>query len=407
MHRPHLGQQVRLLQHRGAGGVARPRRCRRARRRRRRRPRRSRPARAGRRGCARSGRSCLRTRGRAGRPARSRCARRPRASGPNAEWWNVRVRVQCSAADSVIAALLSQGDDLQPRCGALERPAGGRPRGRAPRARGQRGTERVAARRRARRAAPDRRGGPGPDRRASACTRHQREALFAAWAGPDDRHHRHRLGQVAVLQPAHARRALPRRQGARAVPVPDQGAGPGSGAGAVGVRPGQAGATGDLRRRHAARGPRADPAARQRRAHEPRHAPRRHPAPPRRLGGPVRQPRGRGHRRGAHLPRGVRLACRERHPSPAPHRRRLRHGSALPAGLGDDRQPGGAGGGPHRAGGNRARAARRLAHPASADRRVEPAAGRRRARHPRVGARRGGERGRATSCATRRARSAS
>ena len=50
------------------------------------------------------------------------------------------------------------------------------------------------------------------DRRSSTPTR--REALEAAWAGPDDRHDRHRVGQVAVLQPADARRAVlatPRR----------------------------------------------------------------------------------------------------------------------------------------------------------------------------------------------------
>ena len=41
---------------------------------------------------------------------------------------------------------------------------------------------------------------------------HQAEALHAAWAGPDDRHDRHRVGQVAVLPAADARRALPRRR---------------------------------------------------------------------------------------------------------------------------------------------------------------------------------------------------
>ena len=43
-------------------------------------------------------------------------------------------------------------------------------------------------------------------------------------------------------------------------------------------------APGDLRRRHAARGARGDPQARQRRAHQPRHAARRDPAQPPRLG---------------------------------------------------------------------------------------------------------------------------
>ena len=79
--------------------------------------------------------------------------------------------------------------------------------------------------------------------------------------GADDRHHRHRLGQVDVLQPADARRALPRRARARAVPVPDQGARAGPGARARALRADQARAPGDLRRRHAARGARGDPQA--------------------------------------------------------------------------------------------------------------------------------------------------
>ena len=109
---------------------------------------------------------------------------------------------------------------------------------------------------------------------------HQAEALEAAWAGPDDRHDRHRVGQVAVLQPADARRALPRRQGARAVPVPDEGAGAGPGARDPRARPRQARAPRDLRRRHAARGAHRDPPQGEPRPHEPRHAARRDPAQP-------------------------------------------------------------------------------------------------------------------------------
>ena len=56
---------------------------------------------------------------------------------------------------------------------------------------------------------------------------------------PDDRHDRHRVGQVAVLQPADARRAAARRQGARALPLPDQGARAGPGARDRAARPRQ------------------------------------------------------------------------------------------------------------------------------------------------------------------------
>ena len=90
---------------------------------------------------------------------------------------------------------------------------------------------------------------------------HQAQALHAAWAGPTIVTTGHRVGQVAVLQPADARRALPRRARARAVPVSDEGARPGPGARARGLRPDQARAPGDLRRRHAARGARARSAA--------------------------------------------------------------------------------------------------------------------------------------------------
>ena len=89
------------------------------------------------------------------------------------------------------------------------------------------------------------------------------------------------IGQVAVLQPADARGAVHRRQGARAVPLPDQGARPGPGARAArasgcpsSVRP--AIYDGDTR----ARGAPGDPPALEPRAHQPRHAPRRDPAQP-------------------------------------------------------------------------------------------------------------------------------
>ncbi len=67
------------------------------------------------------------------------------------------------------------------------------------------------------------------------------------------------------------------------------------------------------------------------------------------VGRAVGQPRGGGDRRGARLPRGVGLACGQRAAPPAAGGERLRHRAALSAGLGDDRQPGGAGAAAHRA----------------------------------------------------------
>ncbi len=172
---------------------------------------------------------------------------------------------------------------------------------------------------------------------------HQARSRVCGRGQRDDRHHRHRLRQVDVLQPADAAPALPAGPRTRAVPVSDQGARPGSGPGARLLRAEQAGAPGDLRRRYAARGACGDPSQRERGADEPRHAARRDPAQSRRLGRHVRQPcRGRG-RRGARLSRRVRLARRQRPAPPAPHRGCVWHGAALPAHLRDDRQPGRAG----------------------------------------------------------------
>ena len=62
------------------------------------------------------------------------------------------------------------------------------------------------------------------------------------------------------------------------------------------------------------------------------------PEPPR-LGRAALQPRVRGRRRGARVPRRVRLARRQRAPPAPPHRRDPRLESALPADQRDDRQP--------------------------------------------------------------------
>ena len=139
---------------------------------------------------------------------------------------------------------------------------------------------------------------------------HQAEAVEAALRRTDDRHHRHRLGQVALLSDPDARGADQRSDGAGAVPVPDQVAGPGPGPVAGAVRTAPRGPPRDLRRRHPPPGADRDPAQVQPRDHQPRHAPRRDPAPPRRLAGAVLEPALRRRRRGPRVPRRVRLACR-------------------------------------------------------------------------------------------------
>ncbi len=143
------------------------------------------------------------------------------------------------------------------------------------------------------------------------------------------------------------------------------------------LRAAQAGAPGDLRRRHPARGAPGHPPALEPRPHQPRHAPRRDPAQPRRVGRLLRQPRRRRGRRGARLPRRLRRPRRQRPAPAAARRRRLRHDAALPARQRDDRQPRRAGRAPHRPGGRAARRRGRLAGRPAPDRDVEPAGGRR------------------------------
>ena len=217
----------------------------------------------------------------------------------------------------------------------------------------------------------------------------------------DDRHHGHGVGEVAVLQPADAGDAVLGRQGAGAVPLPDQGAVAGPGPGAQRLRPAQAGAARDLRRRHPARGAAGDPAPVEPDPHQPRHAPRRDPAQPPRLGRLLRQPGGGRRRRGARLPRGLRLARGQRAAAAAADRPRLRHRAALSHGQRDDRQPGRARRAPERAGVRPGRPRRRAGR-AAPDRHVEPARGRRGAADAaqRAGRGRGPGRGaRARGCA--------
>ena len=177
----------------------------------------------------------------------------------------------------------------------------------------------------------------------------------------------------------------------RAVPVSDEGARPGPGPRASRVRASQRDPTRDLRRRYASQRARRDPQAQQPHPHQPGHAPRRDPPPPRQLGRPAREPRVRRRRRGARLSRRVRLARRQRAAAAAARRGDPRHRAAVPARERDDRQP------------DRARRRSSPACPTSISstttRRpgrngarcdVESAAARRGARRSRLGALRGG-----------------
>ena len=128
--------------------------------------------------------------------------------------------------------------------------------------------------------------GPGSPR--STRTRSRRWRRRAR--GGRDRHQRHRLGQVALVQPAGPRRPGRRPEGAGALRLPDQGAGPGPGAQAGRARAGGAPPR-DLRRRHPARGPAGDPAALEPGADQPGHAQHGDARPPQGLGRLPRQPR--------------------------------------------------------------------------------------------------------------------
>ena len=126
------------------------------------------------------------------------------------------------------------------------------------------------------------------------------------------------------------------------------------------------------------------------RPHQPRHAAPGDPAQPRGVGRLPGQPRrGRG-RRGARLPRRVRLARRQRAAPAAASGERLRDRAAVPARLGDDRQPRRAGRAAHRPRAVHGDRPRRLARAPAHDRDVEPADRRRGAGHAPLRARRGG-----------------
>ncbi len=259
---------------------------------------------------------------------------------------------------------------------ALDATDRGRSRGREARAPGIRGRPSARAGAAARRPAPVAARRPAA-RRDRAALHPPGRGARGRLGGPDDRHDRHRVGQVTVLQPAGARRVVQRRQGARAVPVPHEGAGPGPGARDPCARARQGRPAGDLRRRHPARGAHRDPPQGEPRPDQPRHAPRRDPAQPPDVGGLLREPRGRRGGRGARLPRRVRLARGQRAAQTAPDRSGVRHVAADPVRVRHDRQPGRARGAADRPRGHRPGRPRRLSPCPPAHRDVEPAGDRR------------------------------
>ena len=201
------------------------------------------------------------------------------------------------------------------------------------------------------------------------------------------RHDGYRVRQDARVQPARARRDRARPEAAHALPLPDEGARAGSGAHARRVQA-PAHARRDLRRRHARRAALADPPLGEPHPHEPGHAPRRRPAAPRPLGRRALEPALRRRRRGARVPRRLRLARRERAAPAAAARARLRRRAAVPARVRDDREPRRARAVAARRRRHRRRSRRRAARRAD-DRALEPAAPRRGARPARVRDRRG------------------
>ena len=166
---------------------------------------------------------------------------------------------------------------------------------------------------------------PGAGSQAAASSApysHQAEAIEAVHARPGHRRrHADRVGQVAVLHAAGPPGARRGPVGARAVPVPHQGARPGPGRGVRRARRSDAGsqvAADDVRRRHAGPDPLGDPQGGPGRGHQPGHAPLGDPAPPHEVVPAVRAAPGHRHRRAAHVPRRVRQPRRQRPPAAAP-----------------------------------------------------------------------------------------
>ena len=178
----------------------------------------------------------------------------------------------------------------------------------------------------------------------------RRRALVAPGRGarggmarPDDRHDRHRQREVAGVQPAGARHARARPARARALPLPDEGAraGPGAQAARAAARRSCAtrSTTATRRARSAARSGSARTwSSRTRTCCTSASCPT-----TRNWGDVLANLALRRRRRGARLPRRVRLARGERAAAAAPAGRGLRHRAALRADERDDRQPGRAG----------------------------------------------------------------
>ena len=201
------------------------------------------------------------------------------------------------------------------------------------------------------------------------------------------RRHGHGERQVALLLRPHPRRVRPRRVEPRPLPLPHQGARPGPGSPSVEPEASRRG-RGHLRRRHAAVAAPGHTRAGHDRPVEPRHAARRDPSRPRSLGRVPAQPAFRRARRGARVPRRLRLARRTGAASPAPAVPSLRRRPALHPDLGDHRQPRTVRREARRTalhGGHR----RRLTAARESDRLLEPAAARRRPRPARERAGRG------------------
>ena len=152
------------------------------------------------------------------------------------------------------------------------------------------------------------------------------------------RHHGNRLRQVARLQPAGAGRPRARPEKPCALPLPDEGARPGS-VPRPRHLPRAAAAAGDLRRRHPDRAAATDPQLVQPRPDEPGHGAHRAAPEPRALGRPAREPALRRSRRGARVSRRLRVARRERPAAAAAARPDLRLRAPVPARLGDRCQP--------------------------------------------------------------------
>ena len=237
-------------------------------------------------------------------------------------------------------------------------------------------------------------GGAAPEAAGDAPRARLRGALHAparglrAGPGGEGRRGRDpdRLGQDPLLQPARPRPHPegPRRAGA--LPLPDEGAGPGPAGRAPRGDRGDRGRHRDvhLRRGHAAGRAQVDPRAGPRRGHEPRHAPQGDPAAPHEVGEAPREPALRGGGRAAQPARGLRLARRQHPPAAAAALRVLRLAAAVHLLLGHDRQPEGAGRGPHRARDDARRPERRPARRALL-RDLQPAGREPPARHPQVG----------------------